>query len=89
MAAQVTERKVRGILLAAFPGMKIDELKRPYPGGKIGGVLIWRGFKDLEQVDRQEKVWEALRAKLTEEERESLSLMITLTPDELRSIRAA
>ena len=43
----------------------------------------------MEQVERQRRIWEVLESSLTDEERQSLSLMITLTPDELRSIRAA
>jgi len=81
--------KIRSILKDHFPGIVIDDLRRPRPGGGIGGVLVWDGFSSMEQVERQRRIWEVLRARLTVEEQQSLSLMITLTPDELRSIRAA
>ena len=81
--------KVRGILRTHFPGIVVEDVKRGGASKRIGGLLIWDGFVSMEQVERQRRIWEALRSSLTDEERQSLSLMITLTPDELRSIRAA
>ncbi|MFB3894146.1 MAG: hypothetical protein ACE15C_19250 [Phycisphaerae bacterium] len=81
--------KVRKILKDNLPGINIDDLGPGGLSGKIGGVLVWKQFEGLDQVDRQEKVWNLLRQHLSMDEQSRLSLMITLTPDELKSIRAA
>lgn len=82
-------KKIRGILESTFPDIRIEDLKRPRGSDTTSGVLIWQGFEPLEQVERQRRVWESLRSALSLDEKRSISLLITLTPDELRSIRAA
>ena len=88
MAGKLIE-KIKLVLQENLPGVAVDELEKSGRSGKIGGVLVWDAFRDLEQVERQEKVWSVLRASLSKDEQLSISLLITLTPDELKSIRAA
>jgi stress-induced morphogen len=88
MATQLKD-KIREILAASFPGIVIDELEKPSAEGRLTGVLVWKGFEGKEQVERQKQVWDVLRSELTKKEQGSISMIITLTPRELKSIRAA
>ncbi len=80
------EQKVIDILQTAFPGIKveIDVL----PGGRISGRVVWEGFAELDQVDRQNIIWDELRQKLGPEARQ-VGILLTYTPYELEAMSAA
>ena len=52
------------------------------PGDKISGIVSWRGFKGLEPIDRHRFLWSKLRAHLSREDQDRISILITLTPAE-------
>ena len=62
-----------------FPQAEIvlDPARR---GQQIGGILAWKGFVDLEPIDRQGLLWRALRAHFNREDQLGISSIITLTP---------
>ena len=84
--AEIVER-IRDAIEQGLPGAVIDDMDEAGVGGRIGGAVIWSGFSGVEQIQRQEKLWEVLRGALSREEQLQISLIITLTPDELAAIR--
>lgn len=49
---------------------------------KLSGYVVWSGFYGKPQRDRQHKLWEVLRGRLTLEEQAYLRAILTLTPAE-------
>jgi acid stress-induced BolA-like protein IbaG/YrbA len=64
-----------------LPGMQveIDPLRR---GFKISGIVVWQSFEGLEPIDRQQILWEKLRARLSREDQLRIAILITFTPAE-------
>jgi|HubBroStandDraft_5_1064220.scaffolds.fasta_scaffold384909_2 acid stress-induced BolA-like protein IbaG/YrbA len=59
----------------------------PYPGyGKLHGAIIWDGFAESEQLERQHRVWDVLRPALSEEQRFATGFLLTVTPDEWNAV---
>jgi hypothetical protein len=79
-------RKLKRILAAQFPGADLDEITPAGPG-RVGGILIWDRFEGMEQLDRQEKLWEAIKVGLTKQEQGQINLILTLTAKELAAAR--
>jgi acid stress-induced BolA-like protein IbaG/YrbA len=50
--------------------------------GNIGGILTSNDFSGLDEIERQELVWDKLKNKLTKNEQEHIVSLITVTPDE-------
>ena len=74
------EEQLRVILEEEFPGSEVDV--DPRPGGKVGGFLIWKDFEQMEQIDRQHKIWEVLKKRLSPEQLLSITAIFALTPVE-------
>jgi hypothetical protein len=83
----LTER-VEEIVLTAFGGARLVDFGPPPDGRRMGGVLVWDGFADLAPMDRQERLWGVLRTSLSPDELRQLSLILTVTEDELAAITA-
>jgi len=75
------------MLRQEFPKCEF-ELERK-GGDRVGGFLIWNGFEGLEQIDRQRKVSAVLKQKLSVAERQHVSALLTMTPDEMEFARQA
>lgn len=46
--------------------------------GRLSGALVWDGFRGMDFVDRQERVWSAIRDSI-ETDASQVSTLITLT----------
>lgn len=54
-----------------------------YPGaGRVGGYIVWPGFEDASQRERQSRVWNILRSELQPAELQQVSAVLTLSPNE-------
>lgn len=49
---------------------------------KFSGLVVWKGFEGLDQVDRQRQVWKVLRSQLSRDEQVRITAVLTLTPAE-------
>jgi acid stress-induced BolA-like protein IbaG/YrbA len=49
---------------------------------KVGGLVISNTFLDMDQLDRQNKIWNYLERVLQQEELLNIVSLITVTPDE-------
>jgi hypothetical protein len=61
-----------------FPGAQVI-LDPVRPGSKIGGIIAWNGFHDLEPIDRQSLLWRALRDHFNREDQIKISGLIALS----------
>lgn len=80
------EQEVIGVLRDAFPGIEVEIEVRS--SGRIFGSVVWAGFADLDQVDRQTKIRSVLREKLGDDAKQ-IGILFTYTPDEIEAMRAA
>lgn len=79
--------RVAHVLTKAFPGAEVKvEIVRS--SGRVAGEVFWKGFKDVEMIDRQAMLREALEAGLMRKELLELSLFMTFTPREVRYMKA-
>jgi hypothetical protein len=51
-------------------------------------LVTWAGFEGLDAIDRQDRVWDLIDARLTRDERASINVLLTLTPEETTAARA-
>jgi hypothetical protein len=78
--------KVRLVLRTRFPG-SVQELEQEGTDDRISGFLLWPGFEADEQLERQKRVNQVLREELTPDERQRVSMIFTLTPEEASVMR--
>lgn len=74
-------KQVQRILELEFPGSTAI-LDPASPLEKVGGLLIWNGFDQMEQIDRQRKLMAKLREKLSRDDLLQITAILTLTPAE-------
>ena len=55
----------------------------PMAGDRLEFVSVSPGFRDMTQVERQERLWEAIRARLGQEALR-IARVFTRTPDEVK-----
>ena len=73
-------KRLRQLLERVFPGATVElEVAAPE---KVGGFLIWNGFDQVDQVERQRRLWTAIRDELSREDQLRITAILTLTPDE-------
>ena len=72
---------VKRALRSNFRGAEIH-LKRLSAGRRVGGSLIWDGFKGKPQIDRQTKLRRVIERALPPDQQVEVSFILTLTPDE-------
>lgn len=73
--------KLERIFAEHFPG-STSELVKSKPSMKVGGLLIWKGFQRMEQIDRQRRLSAALREGLSSDDRLRVTTILTFTPAE-------
>lgn len=73
--------RVTNVLSERFPGA--EPALTPVPQGeRAGGFLAWSGFDGVPQRERQRMVWDTLRARLTLDDQQRVTAILTLTPFE-------
>lgn len=73
-------KKVQRVITRQFQNAK-PELE-VVPPGKVAGFVIWKGFRGMEQIVRQDKLWAVLESRLLPGELARVSAILTLTPEE-------
>lgn len=81
--------KLRRVLKSKFPGATTELDVDIVPPKKVGGYLIWDGFQDMEQLDRQRALSKALKEAMTADELERVTTILTITPGEAEAMREA
>ncbi len=80
-------RKLDDTIRAAFAGADVSLEVAPAIS-KIGGAVVWDGFEPLGQLDRQRRLWSALRDALSDDEQFQVTAILTLTPTEVAGCAA-
>lgn len=80
------EQQVTQILQNHFQGMTCDLYQ--LPGSRVSGRIVWSGFEEQDQADRQHAVREWLKQELGAEVQQ-VGVLLTYTPDELEAMQAA
>ncbi|MDQ2732718.1 MAG: hypothetical protein M3Y56_13755 [Armatimonadota bacterium] len=73
--------RVAIILEQCFPGSDVN-VGRFYGAERVHGRIIWSGFEDLDDVDRQHAIHKALRKSLGADVR-GISIILGYTPREI------
>ncbi|MBI2302820.1 MAG: hypothetical protein HYU66_28270 [Armatimonadetes bacterium] len=80
------QEQLRQFLTEAFPGAEIDYIRQAPRTGRVGASLAWTGFEDVGMLERQNRVWDALRERFTREELRQVAMVFAWTPRELQAI---
>jgi len=86
--AEGLEERITGALTRGLPGSRVEDLGRATPGSRVGGTLVWDGFEGVDQLTRQRRVPEVLATRLRADDVRQISLILTVTEDELDGILA-
>lgn len=79
-------KKLSRVLRAEFPKAVI--VLDPIPeSSRYTGFLIWEQFAGVEPIDRQNQLWKVLQDNLSDDERQRLSGLFTITNDERMIMR--
>ncbi len=71
---------VQHILSRRFHGAQV-EADRFNGAERISGHIVWEGFNDLDQVDRQRQIYQVLRQELGPEATQ-ISIILAYSPEE-------
>lgn len=77
-----TQSKVEAAFKGKFKLWRIET----GPSGLVYGVISSPIFVGLDDSVRQDRVWEVLRAAMSEEELKPVTLFVPLTPGEAQSL---
>jgi len=75
-------RRLTELLSRNFKGAEVA-LEQAVPLQKVGGVLVWDGFQDHDQLERQHQMWQVIRDALRPEEQLQITAILTMTPEEM------
>jgi acid stress-induced BolA-like protein IbaG/YrbA len=84
-AAYQLSGRLKQTLSEAFPGAETRLEISPY-SDKISGFVIWEGFSGQTPIERQQRVWAAIKARFQPAEQRDVSAIFSLTPEEEQSI---
>jgi len=76
--------KIQKLFSRGLPGSRVV-LNTPEKDRRLSGFVVWSGFRRVEQISRQRRVYKLLRENLTDAERSRVSHLFTLTPNEWAS----
>ena len=80
--------QVETLIRARFPDADV-ELEWVADSEKLSGHVVSEEFRGMMQRERQRLLWDVLRAGLSTQEQQTLSVLLTFTPAEVRALAAA
>ncbi len=80
------EQEVKDTLEAAFSGIQV--MLETLPDGRVAGSVVWEGFGDMDDVERQQEVRAELKKRLGSGA-VMVGLLLTYTPSEIDAMNAA
>lgn len=78
------KEKLEKALISPLSGITdpVLEFEEESSAHKVGGFIVSKSFLNMDQLDRQNKVWNYLEEVLQPEELLSIVSLVTVTPDE-------
>ena len=86
MSNRKLREKLKRVLLKKYKGA---EILWERAGDRIVAEMIWKGFVGMDQVERQEKLWDYLHKQIEQEEEAQIAAILTATPYEVPDRLAA
>ena len=77
-------QRVQNVLARRFPGAEMY-VDRFFDAVRINGQIIWQGFDDVKQIDRQRAISRALDEELGPES-DNVSVILAYTPTEWQAM---
>lgn len=77
--------EIRAIIENQFEGAQVDI--EPISDYKVGGTVLWDGFDEQRQSDRQQTLWEILRNNLNPQQQMGIATLLTFTPVEVEEMQ--
>jgi len=77
--------KLKKVFTDKFNGAEVSVNRYP-ESKKVGATVVWEGFDEIEPIDRQTLVRQAIREGLSSEELKNVTLVTTFTPLEMSEI---
>jgi acid stress-induced BolA-like protein IbaG/YrbA len=78
-------RRLKALFESEFPGSEVE--LEAAGSHRVGGLLVWDGFIGYEQLERQRRLRDVLKANLSPEEQLQVSAILTMTPEEIAAAR--
>ena len=82
------KNKVEQVIQAHFPGAQTLLEEVPL-SARLSGHVVWNGFDNMNARERQQTLRQVLRAALTSQEEQGISVLLALTATELDGILEA
>lgn len=79
------QARLEGVFAEELPGCRV---MLDSSATRLGGVVLWDGFSDLDQGERQHHIREIIRRHFDHEDQLKISLVVTFTPHEYEIIKA-
>ncbi len=80
------EEELKACVLERFDDAQFVEFGLVESMGKVGGMVTSTRFKGMPQLDRQTELWTALKGRFSPDDLRHVSLILTLTPEELEGL---
>jgi acid stress-induced BolA-like protein IbaG/YrbA len=78
-------REVRTLIEDHLEGAQADI--EPISEYKVSGTVLWNGFDEKRQSDRQQMLWELLRDNLSRQQQMGIATLLTFTPVEVEEMQ--
>lgn len=78
--------ELEAILESKYKGIQI--MLESLPDGRITGSVVWAGFAEMDDVERQSEIRNALRSKLGPGA-QMVGVLLAYTPDEIGDMKEA
>lgn len=77
--------EIRALIEGHFEGAQADI--EPISEHKVGGTVLWNGFDEQRQSDRQQELWDFLRNNLNPRQQMGIATLLTFTQLEVEEMQ--
>lgn len=77
--------EIRALIENQFQGAQADI--EPISAYKVSGTILWNGFDEHRQSERQQMLWDFLRSTLNPEQQMGIATLLTFTPVEVEEMQ--
>ncbi len=77
--------EIRALIENRFEGAQVDI--EPISAYKVSGTVLWDGFDEYRQSDRQQMLWDFLRDNLSPQQQMGIATLLTFTPVEVEEMQ--
>lgn len=78
-------KKLTKVLQQSFPKSELE--LEEVGSGRVGGLIVWDRFAKLDHVDRQKRLSDVIKSKISPKEQLLISAILAMTPAEMANAR--